>query len=853
MLYLSQTNILKRFFILFLFTFLIYSFSFSQTATIIQGVVKDSLTNEPVPFATIKFDNTTIGAFSDENGKFKLSNSSGKTSVTVSILGYKSKSIKIPPNKTTFKDIFIVSEDLKLKEVVVRPKKEKYSKKDNPAVELIKKVINNKKKNNVTSQDYFQCKEYERIVFAFNEFNPQNAFFKHYKFLKNYVDSSIIDNKPILPFSVREKVSELYYRNNPKTKRQITKGYTIEGVDQTFDTDALDGIIKNVFNNVSIFDNSITLLYQDFVGPLSETNSVNFYRWYINDTVEIDNNKYVKLDFAPFNSRDLGFTGNLFISLDSTYAVKKAILKAPQKLNINFVDKLVIELDFDKTENNIWIPTEERLALDLSMFDAVKFYVDKTRTFENFVFNQPMEAIYKLSDPEIFETDYQKRSKDFWIESRPVNFQKDYKMDKMVAEINKMLVYRLILKSGGILSTGYIPLSKDPDVNKLNIGTLPSFFSFNSVEGNRFRLTLATTKNFHPHLFLYGYAAYGTKDKKFKYYGEATWAFNNVQKHKDEFPKNNLIVAYKYDMNSLGQRYTQSERDNIWMSLRSSGSDKLTYNRQTQIAYHREFYNGFSFKLSGQTFNEQPAGKLVFEKMDENGNKYKVDDIKTTEAMIALRYAPNEKFFQQGRKRHSIPSKKFVINLSHTVSFKNVLGSQYDYNKSSFSILKQFWIAPYGKLTLSGQAEKLWGTTPFPLLITPSANNSYTIQSGSFYMLEPLEFIHDSQVSWEVYYYMGGWLFNRIPLLKGLKLREVAGFRGFLGKLSPQNNPLHNHDMLLFPQQPYDMGRKPYLEWNVGIENIFKMFRIDYVRRVNYLDHPNVDKDGFRISFELAF
>ena len=302
------------------------------------------------------------------------------------------------------------------------------------------------------------------------------------------------------------------------------------------------------------------------------------------------------------------------------------------------------------------------------------------------------------------------------------------------------------------------------------------------------------------------------------------------------------------------QRYTQAERDNILMSIRTNNNQKMTYNRQTQVAYQKEYYGGFSFKLSGQTFHERPAGKLLFEKMDESGNLYNVKNISTTEAMLSLRYAPNEKFFQQRRKRHAMPSQKTVFSLSHTMALEDVLGGQYHYNKTSFSALKELWVAPFGKLTMSAQAEKIWGEAPFPLLITPSANSSYTIQKGNFYLIEPLEFVHDAQLSWEVYYHMGGWLFNRIPLLKVLKWREIVGFRGFLGSLSDRNNPMLNHDMLLFPQRTYTTERnKPYMEYNIGIENIFKILRIDYVRRINYLGHPDIDRYGFRISFDLNF
>lgn len=845
---------IQRKFIIFSFLCIFCGITYAQSLTIVRGTIKDASTLEKLPFAGITFDKTTSGTFSDEDGYFRLTNKGPQTSVTVSLLGYKSQTFIVHPGVSTTKEIHLEPEDKELQEIVIRPQKEKYSKKNNPAVELIKKVIAHKNDNNITNLNYYEYEEYERTLLALNEFKPEQAQFKRYKFLPNYIDTSLIDQKQILPVSVREKITDVYYRKNPKDSKRVVKGYQIEGLDQVVETEGLDAIIKEVFKDVNITDNSITLLFQQFVSPLSEHSSVNFYRWYISDTVKIDKDRYVKLDFAPFNSRDIGFTGNLYISLDSMFAVKKAVLRTPKKMNINFVDELVIQIDFQKTADNKWIPLQERMAIDLSMLDMVKFYVDKTKSYEKFEINRPMDPIFVLNAPEVFEKDYLKRDKAFWTKNRPPDYQKDYRMDQMMQDVNNVALLKVLLQAGSIVSTGgYIATSTNKDVNKLDIGTLPTLYSYNPIEGNRIRLTMATTKNLHPHLYLYGYAAYGTRDEKFKYYGEATWAFNKIKNHKDEYPKSNLSIAYKYDMNTLGQRYTQAERDNIFMSLRRSNNVKMTYNRQTQISYIKEFYGGFSVTLSGQTFDEKPAGKLIFEKMDENGHRYEVNKIGTTEASLTLRYAPNEKFYQLRRQRNSITAPRTIYTLSHTSGFNNFLGGEYSYNRTSLSLLKQMWLAPFGKLTLSVQGEKIWGQAPFPLLITPSANNSYTIQKGNFYLIEPLEFVHDVQASWEVYYHMGGWIFNRIPLIKNFKWREILGFRGFIGDLSKRNNPQYNHDLLLLPQETYTTGSTPYMEYNIGIENIFKFFRIDYVRRLNYLNHPNIDKDGFRISFDFTF
>lgn len=838
---------------LLLFLCITCEYVFSQGTTALQGVVKDSVTNEVLPFVTVQFEGTSIGVFTDDNGKFYIRNRANKTDVSISFLGYKTYKLTVPAGRVTNKEILLQPEDLSLQEVVVRPKKEKYSKKNNPAVDLINKVIAHKDSNNVASKDHYQCREYDRIIFALNDFKPEQGQFKRLKFLPNYVDTSIIDNRLILPFSVRETMSDYYYRRKPKSEKRVVEAFDRSGIDDAMDIKNLESVINEVFKDISIYDNSMTFMMQDFISPLSSTNSVNFYRWYIMDTITMEDNKrYIDLAFAPFNSRDIGLTGNLYISTDSTYAVKRAIMKAPRNINLNFVDELIIRHDFKQTEDKKWVPESQRTAMDLSLYKAIKFYVDKTRVFDNYIFDQPVDSVYKEAAPVLYTQGYEEKPKDYWIAHRPSNY-KDYKMDEMVEDIRNISFFNFLINFGKLASEGYFHTSNDPKKNKLDLGTLLTFYSYNAVEGNRFRGTFATTPNFNKHLALYGYGAYGTKDGKFKYYGEATWSFREIKDHKDEFPRNNLILAYKYDINDLGQRYTQSERDYIFMSLRSSNAEKSTYNRQAQVAYHREYYNGFSYKISGQTYDERPAGNLLFRKYGENNDIILDDKILSTEAKLELRYAPNEKFYQQKRKRYPIPSERFVMDLTHTAGLKGVLGGMYDYNKISFSLYKEFWIAPYGKIGLNIDAENMWGEAPFPLLISPSANSSFTIQEGSFYLLEPLEFLHDRQVSWEINYRMGGWLLNRIPLINKLKLREVFGFRGVIGDLSNRNNPLYNHDLLIFPEGGYQARKSPYMEYNVGIENILGFFRIDYVRRLNYLDHPDVNKDGIRVSAEFSF
>ena len=822
--------------------------------TRVQGIVTDSVSGQPIEFATVSFENTTIGNLTDENGKFSLTNNTKNRTLVVTLMGYETQRINVPlDNPQTQLNIKLKGEGIQLTEVVVRRTKEKYVKKDNPAVALIKKVIEHKNDYLVSNQSYYADDEYERLIFALNDFKPNKGLLKKATYLGDYTSTSLIEKKTVLPFLVRETSSNVFFRNDPKGTRRVITGYKSDGIDKEVDTEALDGILKEMFKDINITDNNINFIMTDFVSPLSSTASVNFYKWYITDTIAIEGQKYINLGFVPFNTRDVGFIGDILVKADSTYAVKKVSFRVPNKINVEYLDEMLVVQEFKEITPTLWIPERTTVAMDVSMYGKFKIYIEKVRDYSNFIFDSPVDEYFKTRAPEIKLADYKKRDSEFWDKARPPANAADLNMAAMIEEMKKNKLLNVSLKVANVLSSQYVATHAEEEKNKFDIGCPLTFISYNDVEGARFRLTGATNVNFNKHLFLYGYTAYGIKDEKFKYYGEATWVFNKKEYHKDEFPKNNLSVGYKYDLNALGQQFTQAERDNILMSLGAKNFDNLTYNRTTEINYIHEYYSGLSFNINAKALEEAPAGGLKFDIRDEDNVIEKVDNIKTTQLTFGVRWATNEKFFQQRRMRRSLPSPGYTFTLNHTIGLKDVLGGDYSFNKSMLSIDKEFWVAPYGRLGITVKGEKIWGEVPFTNLLSGNANTSITVQRGTYYMLNPMEFVNDSQLSWDVSYYANGWILNRIPLINRLKLKEVFGFRGFWGNLSDKNNPEYNNKQLMFPKNVFSMSDGPYMEYSIGVQNVLQFFRIDYVRRVNYLGNPDIDKNGFRISFDKAF
>lgn len=763
--------------------------SYAQTQPCaITGVVKDSATGKPIESVAVSLVKLKVGTLTDEDGEFRIvNNKCNNAKLIFTAMGYKTKEIVVSPGKYYQLNVKLVSEGVQIKEIVVtKIAKEKYSKKNNPAVELIKHVIANKNRNFIDDQDYYKCSQYERIFFAINDFRPGHGILKSQKYLAKYTDTSRIDGRIILPYTVREYSKDFYYRKSPKTTKEIILGYNQQGVDKKMDNSSFTSATDETFKNINIRDNQIDLFMIGFVSPLSSSSAVNFYKWYIRDTVDIDNQKYIQLGFLPFNTRDVGFSGDLFVKADTSYAVRKVVLRIPKKANINFVKTMLVEQEFKEVKPNIWAPYVYRTMVDFELKHIGKVYVQKDQSYKDYVTGGNYALAFETPDKVVKVNNYDERDKQFWKESRPSGVAKDLRLDSMMEEANKSQMVRIGLRVADFIQSGYIHTVFDPKVNKLDIGSAQTFYSSNKVEGSRFRLSTLTTANFNPQLFFYGYAAYGTKDHRLKYDGELTWALTKRTLVRDEFPRNNLSFIYKYDINTLGQQFLQATPDNFLQSFKIHDVDNMTYKRTMELNYIHESQKNFRTTLFVRNNIQEPAGDLQFNYADNSGVLPK---LRTTEAGIFLRYGHNEKFVQMKRDRILIPSQYTIVSFENTWGLKNVLNSDYSYHSMALELDKSKWFAPYGQLYFSARAEKIWGTVPYPLLLMPNADNSYVLLRGTFNLVTPLEFINDRQVSWMLDYHLGGWLLNRIPFIKTFKWREVFGFHGLWGDLSDKNNP----------------------------------------------------------------
>lgn len=872
--------------------FIVLCMGVSGLSAQIHGVVTDSETGEPLPYINIYYDGKGVGTITDIDGKYSISYHQGWNELTFSVVGYATQVISV--NSMTKELNVKMKPDLVLQEVVVKPKKEKYSRKNNPAVEMMKKVINAKKANNLEENDFYQYDKYQKITFSLNEITAdsinESKLFKKYPFLKEQVEVCEVTGKNILPISVDETVSQKLYRKDPKSEKTIIKGLNSSGINDIFSTgDMLTTVLKDVFQDINIYEDRFRFLQYPFDSPVSKS-GIGFYKYYIMDTIQVERDKCFHLTFVPNNSQDFGFTGHLYILADSTYRVRKCVMNLPKKSDINFVDHMIIEQEFEELPTGEWVLMKDDMLCELSYLKKVlgSFQVRRTTRYSNFGFDEISERIFKKKGDEIKDVNAMMKGDDFWNEFRPTQLTKsESKMDQFVEQLSTIKGFKYIVFVAKAFIENFVETGTKDNPSKVDIGPINTMISTNYIDGLRLRASAQTTANLHPNIFLKGYYAYGFKDQKSKYMGEVEYSFDKKEYLPREFPKHSLTFTYQYDNMLPSDKYINTDKDNVFTAFKFTTVDQYNYERKASIKYEREREFGFKTTAILKYANYEPCGELFYRTMageqalqnaiasgEMQGQKwvktpFNTHDITIAEASLAFRYAPGETFVNTKQRRLPVNLDAPEFVLQHTVGLKGVLGSDYTYNFTEASAYKRFWLSSWGNVDLYLKGGIQWNKVPFPLLIMPAANLSYIIQDETFNLINNMEFLNDRYASLDLSWNMQGKLFNRIPLLKKLKWREFIGVKCLWGTLTDKNNPFleqnRNDDVLMMFPGHYDENgvyryssnvmdpKKPYVEITAGIHNIFKLLHVEYVRRLNYNELPTANKWGIRLMIRTVF
>lgn len=844
-----------------LFLFILIAWTAGSQNTTIKGLVTDSITGEPLPFVAVLLEGTTNGTVTDDDGNFSFTTTGGGT-LLVSYLGYTEKKVPVTRGRVNNLKIELVPTTINLSEVIIKPGKERYSKRENPAVIFVRNIISSRESNNPRNHPYFTYDQYERMVFAMNDFEPkvreEGEKAGRFDFLAEFVDTLDM-GRTILPVSEKERFEHVYYRKDPRAEKRVVEATKSAGVDEIFSRDGIAQLLGEVFREVDIFKNDIPLFLNRFVSPLS-TMGPDFYKYYLLDTLEMNGQQVVDLGFVPFNSESWGFTGHLYVILDSTFFVQRAVLNVPRDINLNFVSSMTIEQTFLRTEDGTRLMTKDDIQVDFKLSPKSKgMYSRRLNAYSNHSFDPPENMdVFQQSAPVATRDDAGRKNEEYWDSIRPELAQKrnPNTVEKLMDRLRAVPVFYVTEKIVSILVSGYIQTDKVKEKSKFEFGPMNTTVSYNAIEGARFRVGGTTTVHFSNRFFMDGFLAYGTKDEKLKYDVLVEYSFIDKKDYRKEFPVHSIRAQYTYDINQIGQQYAFTNKDNVFLAWKRQKDDQATYLRKMELAYTHEMHSGFSYYANLRHYKEYATVYTPFnEIINDRFETRWLDDYKISELEVKLRYAPNEKFYQSRNYRYPITLDAPVFTLSHTIAAKGFLGTSYDYNRTEFGIQKRFWLSAFGYMDIYAKAGKVWNRVPYALLIIPNANLSYSIQPESYTNMNAMEFLNDEYVSWDWTYNINGALFNRIPLVKKLKWREVVSFRGMFGNLTDKNNPYlpGAEGLYAFPEATHLMGKDPYMEYGLGIENIFKFLRLDYVCRLTYLDNPGIQKHGVRFMMRLTF
>lgn len=841
----------------------------------VSGMVVDSKTGEKLPFVNVIYTNGG-GTQTDFDGHFTLPFKAGR--LRFSVIGYETKTInlKTAGDSLVFK---IDPMEKSLGTAEVTGKKTKYSRKNNPAVELMRKVIAAKKNSDLHVHDYYSIDKYSKITFAFNEVTDkifEDGKFKKFPFLKDHVEVCNETGKLILPISVDETVTRLIYRKSPKAEKNIILGQRTNGVTELINTgDIINTMLKDCFTDVDIYKDEVRLLQYPFTSPISSKTAISFYRYFIVDTLMVNgHDKCIQVDFTPNNPQDFGFSGSLYVMADSTYRVCKVDMGIPVRSDVNFVENMRIIQSFAQLPSGEQVLASDDMLVQLKIASFLqKFQVKRSTQYSNFSFATIADKTFKFKGETLTAANAQMQDKQFWEEHRTDSLTKsEGSMDQLIRRLEQVKGFKPVLWVAKAFIENFVETSVNPDKpSKVDIGPVNTMITQNFIDGLRLRASAQTTANFNKHLFLKGYVAYGFKDEKWKGMGEVTYSFNKKAYLPREFPVNNLTFNYTRDVMSASDKFMPTDKDNVFTSFKWATVDHMMYYETYKLLWDREWENGLRFNVQVSTTKDSPAGKLFYQPLSEVGvtqdaNHY-LGYIRTYDLAIGLRYQPGATWINTKQRRLQANYDSPIFAINHTTGLYNFGRANYNYNLTEGSIYKRIWLASWGKMDIMLKGGIQWDKVPFPLLISPAANMSYIMEDYTFNLINNMEFLNDRYVSLMYSWDLNGKIFNRIPLLKKLKWREYIGCNVLWGTLTDKNNPFLDRNandsrLLYFPGKWNENGyayqsrvmdkKVPYVEVIAGVHNIFKIFHIEYVRRINYL-RDGTQKWGIRGMFRLTF
>jgi hypothetical protein len=820
---------LQRLHYFYLIIFVFSTFAANAQQTKITGKVTDELTNEPIPFATVVFKGTTIGVNTDFDGKYIITTDTPGDSIICTLVGYKTVKMRVKKGQEQVINIVLKASKVELQEVVIKAG-------ENPANIILKNIIRKKDENDPTKLESYQYEVYNKLEFDLTNISQKmkgNKLLKPFAFVWDNIDSTETNSKPFLPFFISETLSDIYFKNNPQNKKEIIKASKVSGLENT----SVTQFLGDMYQRVNIYSNFIDLFGKGFISPISDLGLV-YYRYYLLDSTFIDDQWCYKLKFKPRRPQELTFSGEFWVH-DTTWAVKKISMRIAHDANINWVEDMAVVQEYVRVDNKQWIMSKDMLVLDFATREnGMSFIGRKTTSYKKILINHDIpDEIFKGTENIVVSEDALARTADFWDESRHDSLaERELKIYHMVDTIKTLPAFKTYVDLITLFFTGY------KDIGLIELGPYYTLYSYNPIEGNRFRVGLRTSDDLSTKIQLEGYLAYGLKDEKFKYMGGFKYKISSK-------PRQFAGLKYRFDVEQLGQSDNAFQDDNILSSLfRRNPATKLNTSESQKAWYEIEWFPGFSNKVTFTQNEFVPIGDLDISYFADDSRTVIKNNFTTTSVSFFTRFAYREKFVAGKVDRISLGSDYPTIQINYTKGFKGFYEGDFNFDKLSIRIDDRLKLAPFGYTYWVLSAGRTWGKVPYPLLEIHPGNETYFYDYAAFNMMNFFEFVSDYYFSGYATHHFDGFFLDKIPLLRKLKWREVAQVKAVWGELQNSNLNLQTDNTLF-----YSLNKKPYVEMGLGVENIFKVFRMDFLWRMSYLENPDISKFGFRGSFQLTF
>ncbi len=822
---------------LLLHVFLLFP-TFGQS-TIVSGKVTDAETGEVVPFANVIFVGAGQGITTDFEGKYEVTTSQAVDSIRVSYIGYVAqvrpieRGIRQTINFQLFPDI------VNLQEIVIEAG-------ENPAFELLRKVQENKEQNdrrNLIAYDYESYSKLEVDMHNMDKkFRERWAVKKIFEVVDSLDQITDESGAPILPLFISEALSRVYQKNNPELSRENIIKTQITGVG--FDNNSyLSQLIGNSIQDFNFYQNWMTIAYKEFISPLATTGRL-YYDYSLSDSVWIEEDFCYRLDVYPKSEQDLAFHGTVWITKDE-YALKQLDLTITEAANLNYINKVKIQQALTPAASGHWMPAKTRILMEIlplknSPGMLAKSYVSN----RDFQINQPKPAKYYETFVDMAE-DARVESVEFWEQNRHDDLSEvDLQVYAMIDTINNIPRIKTYVDIIDIAINGY------KTIGKVDIGPYLFAYAFNNIEGSRFQLGFRTNPHFSNKWKLKGYGAYGTGDGRFKYGASVGYILSRK-------PWTEFTVLRSEDIDQVGLFASDLiGSNNIFYSFSRFGTLVRPYwNRQNRLSVKTAINRGITQKVTLVNKEFDPLFDFAYKQEPSDANSPISSKYTTTEVRFETRFARDARYIEQWNERVSVGLNRWpVFTIRYTLGLENFLGGDFNYHRLDGSVTQDLKMGFFGTSTYELKAGHIFNQLPYPLLEVHIGNESPFYTTAAYNTMNFFEFVSDSYASLRYQHAFQGFIMNRIPLMKKLKWRLVANANVLYGSTRQENrdiiaetdaegNPIPGFGYL-------DKG-KPFIELGYGIENIFKVARVDAFHRLTYLDNPDVSKFTVKISFQI--